>query len=140
VRYLIDANVMLEAALRRQHWQDATNFLSTVPASDLAISLFSLHSIGYYLIKRTPDVFDAIVRDTVSRRVAVLGFQPTELHLVSHASRAHQLDFDDAFVYAVAERDALTIVSFDADFERTPRGRKTPAQVLADMSAAPPPP
>ena len=48
MRYLIDANVMLEAALRRQHWQDATNFLSPVPASDLAISLFSLHSVGYY--------------------------------------------------------------------------------------------
>ena len=140
MRYLIDANVMLEAALRRQHWQDATNFLSTVPASDLAISLFSLHSVGYYLIKRTPDVFDAIVRDTVSRRVAVLGFQPTELHLVSRASRTYQLDFDDAFVYAVAERDSLTIVSLDADFDRTPRGRKTPAQALAEVATAPPQP
>jgi len=68
----------------------------------------------------------------------VLGFQPTELHLVSRASRTYQLDFDDAFVYAVAERDGLSIVSLDADFDRTPRGRKTPARVLAELGAPPP--
>jgi predicted nucleic acid-binding protein len=137
VKYLVDANVVLEAALRRQYWQDATNFLSVVPAQELAISLFSLHSVGYYLIKKTPQLFDDIVRDVVTRKVAVLGFNPSELHLVTRAAGAYRLDFDDAFVYAVADRDNLTIVSLDADFDRTSRGRKTPAQVLAEFTPPP---
>jgi predicted nucleic acid-binding protein len=40
------------------------------------------------------------------------------------------LDFDDAYQYVAAEKHDLTIVSFDSDFERTGRGRKTPAEVL----------
>lgn len=40
------------------------------------------------------------------------------------------LDFDDAYQYAVAEKHNLTLVSFDKDFDRTERGRKTPAEIL----------
>ena len=32
-------------------------------------------------------------------------------------------------IYAVAEHYALTIVSLDADFDRTERGRRTPDRV-----------
>ena len=51
--------------------------------------------------------------------------------------RKYRFDYDDAFQYAIVERFNLTLVSFDADFDRTPRGRKTPVQVLADISSAP---
>jgi len=40
------------------------------------------------------------------------------------------LDFDDAYQYAVAERYGLTIISFDGDFDRTARGRKTPEDLI----------
>ena len=43
------------------------------------------------------------------------------------------LDFDDAFNYVIAEKRDLVIVSFDKDYDRTPRGRKTPAQVLTTL-------
>nr|MCU0491663.1 hypothetical protein [Chloroflexaceae bacterium] len=33
------------------------------------------------------------------------------------------LDFDDAYQYVAAERDNLNIVSFDAHFDLTDRGR-----------------
>ena len=42
----------------------------------------------------------------------------------------HGLDFDDAFQYVAAERFDLQLVSFDADFDHTPRGRMTPAQAM----------
>jgi hypothetical protein len=45
------------------------------------------------------------------------------------ANRFH-LDFDDAYQYAVAEKHDLQIVSFDTDFYRTERGRKTPDEVV----------
>ncbi|MGD0012658.1 MAG: hypothetical protein ABSE93_29465 [Terriglobia bacterium] len=37
------------------------------------------------------------------------------------------LDFDDVYQYVTAEKFRLTIVSFDADFDRTTWGRQTPA-------------
>lgn len=45
------------------------------------------------------------------------------------AQRWH-LDFDDAYQYATALKFDLTIVSFDTDFDRTDRGRKTPGDIL----------
>lgn len=49
--------------------------------------------------------------------------------LVATAQK-HKLDFDDAYQYLLAEKHNLTLVSFDADFDRATRGRKTPAQIL----------
>jgi predicted nucleic acid-binding protein len=45
---------------------------------------------------------------------------------------ATKLDFDDAYQYTAAEKYDLSIVSFDGDFDRTERGRRVPAQVLAE--------
>ena len=50
------------------------------------------------------------------------------LAILAHRFR---LDFDDAYQYAVAEKYGLAIVSFDADFDRTERGRRSPKQVLS---------
>jgi predicted nucleic acid-binding protein len=45
-------------------------------------------------------------------------------------SRKFGLDFDDAYQYAAAQEQNLTLVSFDADFDRTSRGRKSPSEIL----------
>ena len=37
---------------------------------------------------------------------------------------------DDAYQYVAAEKHDLIIVSFDKDFDRTTRGRKTPAEII----------
>lgn len=49
---------------------------------------------------------------------------------VALVAERFDLDFDDAYQYTVAERRNLTVVSFDSDFDRTDRGRRTPAQIL----------
>jgi hypothetical protein len=57
---------------------------------------------------------------------------PHELDTVLDIADRFSLDFDDAYQYAAAEKYDLTVVSFDADFDRTERGRKTPEAVLAE--------
>lgn len=52
---------------------------------------------------------------------------------VMQTSQSLNLDFDDAYQYVIAELYDLTIVSFDADFDRTPRKRKTPTEVLDEI-------
>ena len=48
------------------------------------------------------------------------------LHL-NEVMDAHGLDFDDAYQYTAAEPHDLTVISYETDFDRTPRGRKTPS-------------
>jgi hypothetical protein len=49
---------------------------------------------------------------------------------VAESRERLHLDFDDAYQYVAAEKHDLTLISFDADFDRTERGRKTPADIL----------
>jgi predicted nucleic acid-binding protein len=51
--------------------------------------------------------------------------------------RTYRLDYDDAFQYTLVDKFNLTLVSLDADFDHTPRGRQTPAQVLAALATPP---
>lgn len=62
--------------------------------------------------------------------VAVVGLKVGDMEAVINAARRFRLDFDDAYQYVVAEKYDLSIVSFDQDFDRTYRGRKTPAEVV----------
>jgi predicted nucleic acid-binding protein len=59
----------------------------------------------------------------------MLSLPPNMFQRVASASRQHGIDFDDAYLYVVAEEFNLEIVSFDTDFDRTPKGRRTPETV-----------
>jgi predicted nucleic acid-binding protein len=59
--------------------------------------------------------------------------EPDDLRRLLGVRRRYNLDFDDAYQYVAAEKHDLTLVSFDADFDRTELGRKTPAQILEDV-------
>jgi hypothetical protein len=72
--------------------------------------------------------------DLIKRNVATRHVPPSLLYAVLDVMHRHTLKFDDAFQYVAAERYDLIIVSNDADFDRTPRGRRTPAQALADLT------
>jgi hypothetical protein len=48
---------------------------------------------------------------------------------LTEAARMYKLDFDDAYQYAAAAKFNFVIVSFDADFNRTERGRKSPGEI-----------
>jgi hypothetical protein len=58
VKYLIDSNVLLEAFLRRAQWQEAVDFLARVKPIDAAVADFSLYAMGFYLVRKTPELFD----------------------------------------------------------------------------------
>lgn len=52
-----------------------------------------------------------------------------DMEEVATIARRFSLDFDDAYQYVAAEKYGLTIISFDTDFDRTEKGRKTPDNV-----------
>jgi len=71
------------------------------------------------LVGRLPPDLQQEVRDFVEFLLERYGKKPKGKSRFKWAS----------VLYAVAERYELTILSFDADFDRTERGRKTPSQL-----------
>ena len=52
-----------------------------------------------------------------------------DMESVVSKAQSIKLDFDDAYQYTLAEKNDFTIVSFDSDFDRTEKGRKTPLEI-----------
>lgn len=126
---LIDTNVFVEVGLSQAKAEEASEFFGRVSQFNLFISDFSLHSISVILIRqrRTEPLlkfYGDIIRTGFVR---VLSIPEDELAEVVVRAEKFGLDFDDAYQYTLAEQHSLEIVSYDSDFDRTPRGRKTPA-------------
>ena len=105
--------------------------LST-PADNLYLTEFSLYFVGIILLRRKMyDTFTRFVNDLlVSGGVRLLRLPVEDMKNISGKAQSFNLDFDDAYQYAAAEKYDLTIISFDSDFDRTERGRKIPSDML----------
>lgn len=130
--FLVDTNVWLELLLEQKRAEEVRQFLLNVEASLLAITEFSLYSIGVILTRLKKDeTFKDFLTDTIEDSgVARIRLDTGDLKQVLITLRQFQTDFDDAYQYVAAAKHGYTLVSFDSDFDRTERGRKTPAEVL----------
>lgn len=132
MKLLIDTNIFLEVLLEQARATDAKELLAKTDKHSFLISDFSLHSIGVILLRRNkPDAFRSFLSDMVTNggtNIALL--DADEMHVVIDHATTFNLDFDDAYQYAVADKYDLTIVSFDADFDRTTRGRNEPSAMV----------
>ena len=130
--YLIDTNVWLELLLEQENAAQVHQFMETIEGQQLVISEFSLYSIGVILTRRKKDdVFRDFVSDTIlDSGVTRSRLEATDYERLLEARKQFNLDFDDAYQYIAAEINNLELISFDHDFDHTPRGRKTPNQIL----------
>ena len=133
--YLLDTNIILEILLDQERADEAALLLREVPGRSFWVSDFSLFSIGIHLFRRGKSgVFDGLVRSLFVEGGARLARLDTgELHRVVSASAEYGLDFDDAYQLSCAERYDLSLISFDAHFDRTGKGRRTPVQVVQGL-------
>lgn len=130
--YLVDSNIWLERLLDQAKSAEVGQFLDGIPSEHLCITDFAFHSIGVILSRlNRKDVLVRFVQDAfVDGAVVILHLQPEDTARLVRVMEQYNLDFDDAYQYAAAERYDLIIVSLDTDFDRTERGRKTPAAAL----------
>lgn len=130
--YLLDTNIFLELFLDQDKADDVERLLRTAPKERLYISEFSLYSVGIILFRRKLfDVFVRFVEDLIiTGGIKLLRLSAEDTKKLAEVSQRFGLDFDDAYQYTVAEHYGLTVVSFDSDFDRTEKGRKTPKDVL----------
>ena len=130
--YLIDTNIWLELLLKQDKAGEVASFLQTVDTSSLAITDFTLYSIGIILTRlKKFDAFKEFVEDTVEDdSIRMICLSPAELLINISVQEQYSLDFDDAYQYVAATENGLTLVSFDRDFDGTPLSRKTPAELI----------
>jgi predicted nucleic acid-binding protein len=131
--FLIDTNVWIEVLLEQEKSPQVKVFFEAVDADQLAISEFSIYSIGIILTRLKKDeVFRDFLSDTIEDSgITVVRLDAAGLMQALTLRREFQLDFDDAYQYAAAVHHGLTLISFDADFDGTKLGRSTPSQALS---------
>lgn len=60
--------------------------------------------------------------------VTLVHLEPGDTRAIADTMKQFRLDFDDAYQYVAAQKYGLVLVSFDSDFDRTPRGRTLPKE------------
>ena len=130
--YLVDTNVWLERLLNQDRSDEAGRFLKQVSDRDLFVTDFTLHSICLILTRLAQrEVLLDFIQDVfVDGAVNLVSIKPSDTLFHVDAIDKYKLDFDDAYQYLAAEQNGLILVSFDADFDRTQKGKKTPAELL----------
>lgn len=132
MRLLIDTNIFLEVLLDQEKAHEARAFLSNTAAHELFITDYSLHSIGLILFRQGQhQAFRQFLQDMMlSNVLQMVSLSAGDMGNLIDKAQRFNLDFDDAYQYASVEKYGLTLVSYDSDFDRTERGRKTPADGL----------
>ena len=130
--YLVDTNVWLERLLDQERSEEVGQFLDSISSEQLFITDFSFHSIGVILnrLNRMEVLLDFVQDAFINGAVVLIHLDPQDTQLLTHVIDKFGLDFDDAYQYVAVEKYDLIIVSFDRDFDRTERGKRTPSQVL----------
>jgi predicted nucleic acid-binding protein len=136
--YLLDTNIWLERLLGQTQSASVGQLLARLPTDQMLMSDFTLHSLGVILHRLGyRAVLTVFVQDVlIDGGVVLLSLPPTSMAQVVAIMDRFGLDFDDAYQYSVAEREQAEIVSFDAHFDQTDRGRLTPTQVLHQLRRA----
>ena len=130
MRLLLDTNIFLEVILGQDAADQARAVLAGGAGHDLFVTDYTTHSIGLLLFRQgRRELLEAVVEDMVAGGFRPVGVPLESLGSVANAAEKFRLDFDDAYQYTAAELNELRLVSFDADFDRTERGRMSPIEL-----------
>ena len=132
MRLLLDANLFLEVLLQQRQARAAEELLDNPAAHELYISDFALHAVCLIALRHKEfTILTKFLADIISAgsSITVIAIPSEDLVEVVDTVQLLGLDFDDAYQYVLAEKNNLTLVSFDRDFDKTPRGRQTPQAI-----------
>ena len=134
LRYLVDTGVWVQPILNQYAGDESRRFLSAVRMTEMALTDFALRSVGVACVRRRlPLEYLNLAAVVEMGTLTQITLGPPDMLRIVAACRRHGLDFDDAYQFTAADDHDLQIVSLDKDFARTPRGYKTPRQVLEDL-------
>ena len=114
--YLVDTNIFLEILLNQDKSETCKIFLSD-HIDELAISDFSLHSIGVILFRhKAHDIFSKFIEDMLPH-LNLLSLPKNQYHKIIPNQNQYKLDFDDAYQLTVCRHYELRFTTMDQDFK-----------------------
>jgi predicted nucleic acid-binding protein len=117
IKYLIDTNVFLEILLNQEKKELCKKCL-TDRFGEIAISDFSLHSVGMILFRNKKfELLNSFVNDVLSQ-IEILTLRNKQYLEISQIAKKFNLDFDDAYQVTIASVRNLIIITMDKDFEK----------------------
>lgn len=123
--YLVDTNIFLEILLEQERATEAQSFFDSIDLTTISVANFSIHSIGVRLFRlKRFELFLPFLEDIVGNGIVIRSLNLEDLKTLDQLIQKFNLDFDDAYQYAVAEKYNLQLISFDKHFDRTERKRK----------------
>jgi hypothetical protein len=132
VKYLVDTNIWLELLLNQEKSEVVSEFLTIIPPTQLFVSDFAIHSIGVILSRlKKLDALSIFLNDLfINGQIEQLSLEPLDLMDVANNIKKYNLDFDDSYQFTVAEKFAMTLVTFDQDFKVVGLKKKTPQEII----------
>ena len=132
VKYLVDTNVWLERLLDQEKSEIVSKFPDLVPANQLFVTDFAIHSIGVILSRlKKFETLKMFLDDIfINGQIEQLILEPIDLIDVLDNIVKFGLDFDDSYQYTASEKFDLTLVTFDNDFNVKGIKKITPQQVV----------
>jgi predicted nucleic acid-binding protein len=132
IKYLVDTNIWLELLLNQEKSEVVSEFLKLVPPTQLFVSDFAIHSIGVILSRlKKLDALSLFLNDLfINGQIEQISLEPLDLIDVTYNIKKYNLDFDDSYQFTVAEKFAMTLVTFDKDFKVVGLKKKTPQEII----------
>ncbi len=117
--YLLDTNIFLEILLGQDKSKACELFIND-NRGNLAISDFSLHSIGVILLRNNNhDLFSNFASEIVEK-IMIFSLPVNMYSMLPEYSKQTGLDFDDTYQCLIAKYYQLSIFTMDRDFEKAP--------------------
>ena len=132
IKYLVDTNIWLELLLNQEKSEVVSEFLTFIPPTQLFVSDFAIHSIGVILSRlKKLDALSLFLNDLfINGQIEQISLEPLDLIDVTNNIKKFNLDFDDSYQFTVAEKFAMTLVTFDKDFKVVGLKKKTPQDII----------
>ncbi len=115
--YLIDTNIFLEIMLGQANASACKKFIED-NEQDLAISDYTVHSIGIILFKAGKHGDFITFLNDIQPSIKTMSVPIKEMEKVLDASKALGLDFDDAYQVTIAKANGMKIVTMDKHFAK----------------------
>ncbi|NOZ47572.1 MAG: PIN domain-containing protein [Chlorobi bacterium] len=134
-KFLVDTNIWLERLLDQDKSEIVSKFLDLVPANQIFVSDFTVHSIGVILTILTKlkklDILDKIVTDLfIHGQVEQITLDTIDIFDIISNIEEFNLDFDDSYQLTVSQKFDLTLITFDKDFNVKGIKKKSPEEII----------
>lgn len=130
---LIDTNIFISGLSKQNDYLNSRLFLKKIGELEIEAFIldFALYSASVILNRRKEEnLLQNLIYDIQNNFTL---YRPSISEILEANSLKIKLDFDDRLHYHIAKKKGLTLISYDADFDKTDIKRITPKQALNQL-------